>query len=96
MVTGGWGRRLGRRLFFSTEGSDLSTSPTITKPKTLHLHWPFYWFPPHTLPLPELLTLFSVLRSRRSFSPLFVLMGARVFPQHLRIWRKNPGNAARS
>lgn len=52
--------------------------------------------PALTSSLPDCLALFSVPVPRRSFSPLFVLMGARVFPQHPQSWRTSSENSARS
>lgn len=87
---GGWESRPGRE-HVPTESSRLSTSPTLTKRK--HIHRPPYWSCPLRLPLPELLTFFRVLMPRTSFSPLLVLMGARVFTQHPRMWRNSSENS---
>lgn len=88
---GGWESRPGRE-HVPTESSRLSTSPTLTKRK--HTHRPPYRFCPLCLPLPELQTFFRVLTPRRSFSPLSVLMGARVFTGRPRMRRNSSDNLA--
>lgn len=89
----GWEERLVRKQVL-TESSSLNL--THTYPKKKHSQAFILVLPSHPPSFPERPILFSVLAPRGSFSPLFILSGARVCPQHHRSRRKSSENAARS